>query len=260
MRKKLLLTITLSVAATSLLVIMSGESRLLFTNWTVNTSAAASLAMAAVVAFRQGAGGLYGKALVALAAGIALWLAAELLWTYYELGLGIETPFPSLADAFWLAGYAPLAYYLFKIYGFFGRGKPVVAAFLSGLYAVFVAYLVMLIVPGADEDPVALAVSIAYPIVDGALVIPSLLVLSNLKKGKFTSTPWMLMSSALLMVVMADSGFAYYTATNLEGQIWVWDLLFNASYVTMAATLFWHNRFFIFDKKKTTQMWQKENR
>ena len=33
-----------------------------------------------------------------------------------SLGLRIETPFPSLADVFWLAGYAPLTYHLYRIY------------------------------------------------------------------------------------------------------------------------------------------------
>jgi hypothetical protein len=63
-----------------------------------------------------------------------------------------------------------------------------------------------------------------------------------------------------LLIAAADSGFAYYSATGLDEQIWVWDLLFNAGYVAIAATLFWHKRFFIFDNNKLKKMWQWENR
>ena len=36
--------------------------------------------------------------------GLALWFVAEMSWTYYELGLGIKNPYPSVADAIWLGG------------------------------------------------------------------------------------------------------------------------------------------------------------
>ncbi len=40
-----------------------------------------------------------------LAAGIALLLAGDLCWDYYELILAVEPPFPSIADALYLAAF-----------------------------------------------------------------------------------------------------------------------------------------------------------
>jgi hypothetical protein len=45
------------------------------------------------------------RAFVFIAVGIILWATAELTWTYYQLGLRIENPFPSIADGFWVIGY-----------------------------------------------------------------------------------------------------------------------------------------------------------
>src|SRR5450756_1083168 len=52
---------------------------------------------------------------LALAAGVAAWSAGEALWSYYEVGLGRENPFPSLADAGYLLFpvFAALALVLF---------------------------------------------------------------------------------------------------------------------------------------------------
>jgi hypothetical protein len=193
-----------------------------------------------------------------------LWFAAELLWTYYQLGLGIDVPFPSLADALWLAGYAPIAFHLFRVCNFFGRGRPAVAAGVALGYSAFVAYLALILAGAAASEPgydvLTLALSISYPALDGLLIVPCILVLLSLRHGRFTAPPWTLLSSAILLIAAADSGFAYYSATGLDEQIWVWDLLFNAGYVAIAATLFWHKRFFIFDNNKLKKMWQGENR
>ena len=42
-------------------------------------------------------------------------------WTYFEIGLKIDTPFPSVADIFWLTGYGFFAYHLYTIYKFVGK-------------------------------------------------------------------------------------------------------------------------------------------
>ncbi len=53
------------------------------------------------MAWPQKPDGLNGRTYAVLAAGLSLWFVAEILWTYYRLGAGID-PFPSLADVFWI--------------------------------------------------------------------------------------------------------------------------------------------------------------
>ena len=113
-RKNLIETIAIAPAGMSLLVIHADdEARPFFTNWTINVTAGTAVGIAVLVSIRQGVRGLYGSAHAALAAGLGLWLAAELLWTYYQLGPGIDVPFPSVADALRLAGYIAIAATLF---------------------------------------------------------------------------------------------------------------------------------------------------
>nr|WP_294808412.1 hypothetical protein [uncultured Nitrososphaera sp.] len=262
-REKLLVTIAVAVIVTTLFIVFSGDDlRPLFSNWTINISAGTALTMALVASLRQGTGGLYGRTTVAFTAGLALWFAAELLWTYYELGTGIEVPYPSPADALWMAGYGPMAYHLLKTYRFFAASRKALAATVA-VTSAFVVYTCMVIIgassPGV-EGPIALVLSLAYVVLDGILLAPSILLLANFRKGKLTLTPWALLSASLAMAAVADAGFAYYTAAGLDGLIWHWDPLYNASYIIMAATFFWHNRFFIFDKSRAKKIWQQDNR
>lgn len=264
MRDKLLATIAVATVITTLLIVFSGDgSRPFFSNWTINAAAGAALGMALVVSLRQGAGGLYGKTTAAFAAGLALWFAAELLWTYYELGVGIQVPYPSLADALWIAGYGPMAYHLLKTCRFFAAGNKALAAAVAATSA-FVAYTCMVVIgasaEGGGEEPLALALGLAYVVLDGLLLAPAILLLANFLRGKLTSTPWALLSASLAIFAVADVGFAYYTAAGLDSLIWHWNPLYGASYIIMAATLFWHNRFFIFDKSRAKKIWQQDNR
>ena len=75
------------------------------------------------VVYRQKLDGIFGRAYTSLTIGIACWFVAEIIWTYQEIGMGIENPFPSVADIFWLIGYAPLIYYIFKTYKLFASPK-----------------------------------------------------------------------------------------------------------------------------------------
>lgn len=263
-RRWLILTLVVALVSLNLPIILSDyEGKVFFGNWILNATSAGAFALAVTVAVRQGWSGLYGKAQAAFALAIGLWLAGELLWTYYELGLGIDTPFPSLADVAWLAGYGPAAYYLLKIYKFFGAGhrRLTIGALLStSAFVAYTAITIVLVSADPEGDALSLVVSLLYVAVDGLLIVPAILILSRLGKGKLTGVPWFLLSIAILVFAAGDVGFAYHSATDMGESDWVWDPLYNTTYIMMAATLFWHNRFFIYNKNAARKEWQKENR
>ena len=121
-----------AIAVTALLIIIPGpgsDTGVFYQNWTINIAAiiAAGLSvLPTMAAFRRMKELSKGNGYVpetenqqyaivktkhnfyiclSLTIGLTLWTLAELTWTYYQLGLHIENPFPSLADSFWLAGY-----------------------------------------------------------------------------------------------------------------------------------------------------------
>jgi hypothetical protein len=47
--------------------------------------------------------------------GTLLWLAAEFTFAYYREGLGVEVPYPSYADLFWLLGYGFFLFHNYRV-------------------------------------------------------------------------------------------------------------------------------------------------
>ncbi len=84
----------------------------------------------------------------------------------------------------------------------------------------------------------------------------SLIILeSKGSSGDLTSIPWIFLS--FLLITIADSGFAYASNTGwAEQTIWVWNPPYIAGYLVMAAGLFWHKHFFIFNAQKVSSQWK----
>jgi hypothetical protein len=244
------------ILVNSFIFLSSIQTRFVYTNLTINVTAATALIAAIIVLIRQiRVHSQYARAFTFLAAGMALWFTAEVTWTYYQLGLGIETPFPSPADAFWLAGYVPLTYHLYNIYRTVTR-KVVggsMLAILSGIVASMLAFLLYLTfgISGQQQGMVELTINLAYPILDAILLIPAIVILWSFRKGEPAYTHWVMISLFIIFVTVADIGFDYALAVNEESagqQEWIWDMFYNAGYLSIAGALFWYNRYLVLTK------------
>lgn len=264
-QQAVIITLVGSVILTNLLIVFTqGENRLFYSNWTINITAAVAFAFAIIAAYRQKAEEPYGKTYASLAIGLGLWLVAELIWTYFELGLQIDTPYPSLADVFWFVAYGFLAYPLYRIYKFMSKEtvRSTAVIVVSIIIAIALGYLVNLTINVSEisysqkqqsEDTILLLVSIAYPILDAVLVVPAVSVLWVVRTVQPSYTHWMLLSLSMLFFAVADSGFGYAAVSDIDmiqKEWWIWDMFYNAGYISIAAAIFWHNNFFVVSEKR----------
>jgi hypothetical protein len=207
---------------------------------------------------------LYG----ALGTGIALWFIAECIWGYYEIIAGIDTPFPSIADAFWLAGYVPLAYFLVgMLKNLIGLSRaisfPVVG--ISAFGFLMLGVILQSIYEHADlKSPNGLyqyAVGTAYPIADMFLIVPATAAFIQLRRGVLVSTPWAYLVLAAVLSVIADIGFDYFTSIGgMDNLLWIWNPLYIIAYLAVATSIVWHRSFFTINEAKLLRRWQEQNR
>jgi hypothetical protein len=194
-----------------------------------------------------------------------LWCIAEILWSYSEIVLG-ERSRLSISDGLWLMAYGPLIYYSFKMYSLFHKCS---SKFSIALVSVGAAAYLLYIIPltastfelSKQDDVLLFLISISYSILDMAFIVPASLIILNMRGGgggDLTSIPWVFLS--MVTIAVADSIFGYTSLAGLDKLEWTSTPIYSAGYLLMAAGLFWHNRFFIFDEKKVTENWQKENR
>ena len=189
----------------------------------------------------------FSRIWLAFTLGLIFWFLGELGWAVYTLALGVEIPYPSMADAAWLIGYIPL-FAAFHGYlrnfqftvsrKFFTIGAVVIGLACFGSFAYFVAPV---FADMAGKEATTIAIDIAYPTLDLALLGYSLLALLIFMRGRI-ALAWALISSAVFMFVLADMLFTYAT---LQGTYFAGhplELPFHFGYILYALAFYTHTK------------------
>ncbi len=252
--RTILILVGAIIVSNSFIVFSNQDSRDFFTNWSIITAASAALSLsiiAVITAYKRRIDRFFVYAQIICTVGLALWLVAEVTWAYYQLVLEIGTPFPSSSDAFWLSGYGFFTYFMFRIYNFINKGnEKFIAVLVSLATAIILGYILNLTFGIADllsaqEGSLAWLISIAYPILDGILLVPAVLILWSLRGKNVASANWSLLALSIVLVTVGDIGFGYSAVIDKAGkEEWIWDLFYNSSYLAMAAAFFLQSKVF----------------
>lgn len=213
----------------------------------VTTSGAAILASGITTItyyFRKrGRGGYFWSSI-----GLTFWFAAEVIWVYNRQIVGNDLPYPSVADAAWIIGYGFFALHLYRIMRNLGKSYPIeksLVVLVSFAVSLSLAYILNLTFGVADilgfrDDTLSPIVSLSYPLLDGILLVPSIVILWSLRKGDPTAFNWMLLSLAFILLTIGDVGFGYsfgLAPDIAENYEWILAIFYNAGYVCIAASV-----------------------
>src|SRR5207245_7381001 len=166
------------------------------------------------------------------------WGLGEVAWSYYELLLGRQVPFPSPADVGYLSAVP------FAIAGVLcfpsapSRLTSLARTILDGLLIagslLIVSWATVLgtVYRGGSDSIWAQLISLAYPTSD--VVIATMIIILAARAPRTTRLPLYLLAGGLLANLLADSGFAYLTTTNQYGAGSVVDVGWAAGYLLIA--------------------------
>jgi len=159
-----------------------------------------------------------------LLGGSALsWFIGELIWSVYEVGLGVNVPFPSAADAGYLLA-IPLA-----VAGMLAfpsapgrlttRSQALVDGAIVALSLVFVSWALGLgkVYATSSDQPLAQLLGAAYPASDIVIIAVLLLVIRRANPQQRGSM--FLLLGGLAANSVADSAFAFLNAAGTYGAI-----------------------------------------
>lgn len=155
----------------------------------------------------------------ALFIGLLLWLAGEICWNIYRFLLGIEIPYPSVADLLWITGYIPFGYFLVHLYR---KSKDILGIkerVVSTVIAVIMAFIVGVVLFGPvlaafSGDLVTTLFDFAYPISDVFLTFYSVAILLALLKVR-RGFGWIIWVIPIILFVVADLLFSYLTSQGM---------------------------------------------
>ena len=138
-----------------------------------------------------------------------------------------------------------------------GTIKPRIVVIISIVTVIFVIYNVFNLASSeflVDVDFAAFIVTVAYPILDLILIIPSAIILVCLYRDYQHSVPWFLSSLSLLVNAVADDGYVIDFVNANSQNLWIWDLFYVTDFIIMAGALFWYNKFHISNEIRKTRI------
>ena len=186
----------------------------------IGEAVAAAIASAACAwAASRGAGkDRLGWALMGISAG--LWSAGEVVWSIYEVGLGMQVPYPSLADAGFLSA-VPFAFA--GIRAFWGTARGTSSRWRVWFDGVIVALALTstawafgLKSVWTSNSPTKI-LDLAYPV--GDILIGTILILAIRRASQQQAGRMAFLLAGVALYSIADSAFAYLTAQGAFGAV-----------------------------------------
>ena len=178
-----------------------------------------------------------------LAASSFAWAIGEALWSYYDLVQGVQVPFPSWADAGFLAAipFACAGLLLFpssrqrtalRVQSLFD-GCIIATTMLFASWATVLGPLYRSHQGSALEQ----SISLAYPVSDVVLVSLVVILIARAGRGGWTSLG--LVMTGLVAFAVADSSFSYLTEVNNYGNGNLLDTGWVAGYLLISLGALW---------------------
>ena len=209
-----------------------------------------AFAIVCVILAAVASSGRQRLAWIALVAALTSWAVGDAIWATYEIGLGVEVPFPSPADGGYLFYYVCTIVVLLAL-PLGNAGATMARLFLDGLLVAgslfvlgWVAGLDDLVAAGGT-DTFSFVLSMFYPLADLALLTMALLMLSRSGPGQRLTIS--LLAAGIAVLAMADSVFVYLNADDayLSGSVidvfWAGGLMLMAAAALVAARTRWRD-------------------
>lgn len=194
---------------------------------------------------RYGLKGSWPTSFVALTAGLLLYAIGETIWLFLEVVQGIEIPYPSIADVFYIAGYFPMiagmALYMIPFRSPVATSKIPIVLGVAVLATALSFYPLLQPLIMSESDLLTKALDIAYPALDIVLIALGITGVTIFFTGKIGKA-WLLISIGIVLWSISDVLFSYTTLLGIYYSGHVLELPWLFGYLAIAAGLIVHKR------------------
>jgi hypothetical protein len=175
-----------------------------------------------------------------LSLGFGALMTGQALIAVYQFALGVEVPFPSLVDIFFLLSYPLIIAALLKfLRAYTASGFPIgpaservwLAAAVTVLCAV-IGYPILKPVVTTPAPPMETLLNVIYPVMDFFLLVPTaLLIRISLRfRGGAVWKVWATLLGGLVFLCAADALFAWFSQLHRTDLVDLVDLTYLLSY------------------------------
>jgi hypothetical protein len=192
------------------------------------------------------------KNYIILAISMMLWFIAELNWSINQLFFGILIPYPSVSDIFWLVGFGLINYHIYSTFRFWRVNLKISIISILTTSLISIALIVYLVFSISNtneginiEFVSTLVTDIAYISQDGISIIPSILILYNLKQIDPMFLHRIFISLFVFLNAIGDIGFTYSFTFFDESEFATFEhyfaMIYSWAYLSLLTALFWYD-------------------
>ena len=181
--------------------------------------------------------------------GVTLWFLGEFSYTYYQIVLDTDAPYPGVGEIFYVAGYIPLILFTYRSFKTINRDgliKDRLIAFVVILVSVIPVISTIQIfseeVDFQSQWP-DIVISTITNYSDSILLSLSILILTKLPRNNPYIYHWILFTSFLILSTITD--FFYLTLAIVDEEFLsetelIWEAMWAFAYLCILASLFWY--------------------
>lgn len=181
--------------------------------------------------------------------GVTLWFLGEFTYSYYQIVLNTDAPYPGVGEIFFLAGYAPLIIFTYRSFKSINREgiikRRVIAIVVTLAFVLPVIWTILIFSQEVDfqsqwPDIVISAIS-TYS--DAFLLSLSFLILTKLPRNNPYIYHWILFISFMILTIITDFFYTYIAIVDEEfliGTEFIWEAMWALAYLCILASILWY--------------------
>gem|GEM_PF-1553010 len=181
--------------------------------------------------------------------GVSLWFLGEFSYTYYQIVLGIDAPYPGIGEIFYVAGYVPLILFTYRSFktinrnGIIKHSSIVIVVTLASILPVISTIQIFSQEVNFQSQWPDIVISTITNYGDIVLLSLSILILTKLPKSNPYIYHWILFTSFLILATITD--LIYLTAAIVDEEFLsktelIWEAMWAFAYLCILASLFWY--------------------
>jgi signal transduction histidine kinase len=171
-----------------------------------------------------------------IGAGVALWAMGEVIWQYYIAYLGVEVPYPGMADVFYVAAYPVMFIGVVMLPHVRGRkwervrlGLDVVAGTVAVSALFWTFFLADVISLDSTAGTLENLVNLGYPVGDLMLLVATMILATRRSQLQFDGRI-LLLATGMALTAIADVLYVYQIEAGTYSEVGPLDTLWLTSY------------------------------
>jgi hypothetical protein len=181
--------------------------------------------------------------------GVTLWFLGESTYSFYQIVLNTDAPYPGVGEIFYLAGYAPLILFTYRSFKSINREgiikRRVITIVVTLAFVLPVIWTILVFSQEVDfqsEWP-DIVISTISTYSDAFLLSLSILILTKLPRNNPYIYHWILFAAFMILTIITDFFYTYISIVNeefLSKTEFIWEGMWALAYLCILASIFWY--------------------